>query len=1109
MPASPSDTELLAGLNPVQREAVVHDEGPLLVIAGAGSGKTRVLTSRIAHLVQTGVSPFEILAITFTNKAAQEMKARVGALVGPVAEKMWVSTFHSACVRILRRDGHRLGYPSSFTIYDQADAVRLTGYVIRDKGLDSKRFPPRSVHATISAAKNDDLGPEAYAARAQVIFERKIAEVYAEYQDRLRKAGAMDFDDILRNAVELFRQEPEVLEHYRRRFRHVLVDEYQDTNKVQNELILQLAGEHRNVCIVGDSDQCLLPGTLVDTPDGPRAIEEIGVGDQVMGVRGGDQAESGTVTAVAPGRYEGRVYRVRAGDGEVTGTPHHLVPARVVLDDGLHLVYLMERAGLGYRIGRTKSVRPNKSGALDLVPRVRLNQEMGDRLWILGVYPDLREAAKWESWFAGQYGIPTACFHANGRRLAMEQEQLDWLYASIDTEVRAKDLLEDLDLHFDFPHLVPQNGRRRQTLNLTMFSDVRGANAGHRIQWSSTRSDIAARLHDAGLPVRDGKKPGTYLLEVMRTSFVEITGLANAIAHAGGLDIRRRASIGGTVWDLMPLSHLRPGMEMLSSDAEGVLHRVRVEEVEVGDYAGPVHDLEVSPTHTFIAGGLVTRNSIYRFRGADIRNILEFEEAFPDATVVVLEQNYRSTQTILDAANAVITNNLSRKPKELWTDEGDGHAIIRYHADTETDEAQWVAHEIAKLHDSGDHRWGDVAIFYRTNGQSRVMEEHLLRAGIPYKVVGGTRFYDRREVKDALAYVKAVVNPADEVSVKRILNVPKRGIGDSTVAKLDAWAAMHAITFMEALRRADDAGVSGRAVKGIADFLSVIDASAEIVEQGPGPLLESVLQRSGYLDELQVEHSIEAEGRLENLSELVGSAREAESVDLFLEQVSLVADADEIPDDDSFVVLMTLHSAKGLEFPAVFLIGLEDGIFPHLRSLGEPTELEEERRLAYVGITRARERLYLTHAWSRTIYGATQYNPPSRFLDEIPQRLVESIDGNRRSSRAGSWADSAGTTSSISSWGDRPERRSRISSERRQANRERMVDQAIAAGQQAAAASPSGASFKVGDDVVHGKWGEGVVLDLRGSGDKTEITINFPSVGQKVLLLAWAPLKKG
>lgn len=1109
MPATPSDAELLEGLNPVQREAVIHDEGPLLVIAGAGSGKTRVLTSRIAHLIKNGVSPFEILAITFTNKAAQEMKHRVGALVGPVAEKMWVSTFHSACVRILRRDGHRLGYPSSFTIYDQADAVRLTGYVIRDQGLDAKRFPPRSVHATISAAKNDDVGPEAFKARAEVIFERKIADVYAEYQDRLLKAGAMDFDDILRNAVELFRREPEVLEHYRRRFQHVLVDEYQDTNKVQNELILQLAGEHHNVCIVGDSDQCLLPGTQVDVPGGTKSIEDIAEGDVVLGAGGGHVLTTASVTKVMPGRYDGRVYRVSAGGRTVVGTPHHIVLARPTLEPEQFVVYLMERADKGFRIGRTMSVRPRRSGEPDLGPRVRLNQEHGDRLWILGVYASASSAAWWESWFAAQYGLPTACFHDSGRRLAMEQQDLDRLFESIDTRSRAKDLLEDLDLHTDFPHLIPQNGARRQTLNLTMFSDHRHGDVGyHRVQWSSNRSEIAERLADAGFAVRPGKLEGTYRVEISRQNYPDALDVAKRMAHAGGLPIRRRASVANQTWDFMPLSHLRPGMTLLQAGEGGGLSPVVIDGVEVGDYTGPVYDLEVSPTHTYAANSMLMHNSIYRFRGADIRNILEFEEAFPDATVVVLEQNYRSTQTILDAANAVITNNLSRKPKELWTDEGDGHAIIRYHADTETDEAQWVAHEIAKLHDSGDHVWGDVAVFYRTNGQSRVMEEHLLRAGIPYKVVGGTRFYDRREIKDALAYLKAVVNPADEVAVKRVLNIPKRGIGDSSVAKLDAWAAMHGYTFMQALRRAGEAGIQGRAVKGIADFLSVIDNAAEVIDQGPGPLLESVLNRSGYLDELQVEHSIEAEGRLENLSELVGSAREAESVDVFLEQVSLVADSDQIPDDDSQVVLMTLHSAKGLEFPAVFLIGLEDGIFPHLRSLGEPTELEEERRLAYVGITRARERLYLTHAWSRTIFGSTQYNPPSRFLDEIPQRLVQSIDGNRRGSRAGSWSDSAAMDSSTSSWGDRPERRSRISSEQRQRNRERMVDQAIAAGQQATSSASTGSPYKVGDDVVHGKWGEGVVLDLQGSGDKTEITIHFPTVGQKVLLLAWAPLKK-
>ena len=1085
-PASP-DRTLLEGLNPVQREAVVHDEGPLLVIAGAGSGKTRVLTSRIAHLIETGVSPFEILAITFTNKAAQEMKHRVGALVGPVAEKMWVSTFHSACVRILRRDGHRLGYPSSFTIYDQADALRLTGYVVRDLNLDAKRFPSRSVHGAISAAKNDDVGPEEMAARAELIFERKIADVYREYQARLLKAGAMDFDDLLRNTVELFRTEPEVLEHYRRRFRHVLVDEYQDTNKVQNELVVALAGQHRNVCIVGDSDQCLLPGSLIGTPDGQRPIEDLQEGDPILGAGGGHVLTTSQISKVMPGRYDGRVYRVTVGGRTIEGTPHHIVPAQPTLDPDRFVVYLMERADKGYGVGATMS------GGL----HERLNQECGDRLWILGVYATPSAAAWWESWFGAQYGLAT------------DQQDLDRLFASIDTRSRAKDLIEDLDLHLDFAHLVAQSGARRQSLNLTMFSDQRhGAVGYHRVQWSSNRSEVADRLRGAGFRVRPGQRAGTARVETSRQSYREALELARAMGHAGGLDIRRRANIAGQIWDFLPLSHLRPGMTVLQADHDGALVPATVEGVEVGEYSGPVYDLEVAQLHTYVAENTLVHNSIYRFRGADIRNILQFEDAFPEATVVVLEQNYRSTQTILDAANAVIANNLGRAPKELWTDEGDGHTIVRYHADDEGDEAQWVAHEIAKLHDSGDHRWGDVAVFYRTNAQSRVVEEHLLRAGIPYKVIGGTRFYDRREVKDALAYVKAVVNPADEVSVKRVLNVPKRGIGDSTVAKLDAWAAMQGLTFMAALRRSDEAGVSGRAVKGIADFLSVIDNSASAVDDGPGPLLESVLGRSGYVDELQAEHSIEAEGRLENLAELIGSARELESVDVFLEQVSLVADSDELPDDDSSVVLMTLHSAKGLEFPAVFLVGLEDGIFPHLRSLGEPTELEEERRLAYVGITRARERLYLTHAWSRTIYGSTQYNPPSRFLDEIPQRLVTSIDGNRRSSRAGSWSDSSGTNSSVSSWGDRPERSSRISSERRQANRDRIVDQAIDAGQRSVAAVPNESGLRVGDDVMHAKWGEGVVLDLQGGGDKTEVTVHFPEVGQKVLLLAWAPLKK-
>jgi ATP-dependent DNA helicase UvrD/PcrA len=776
-------SDLLEGLNPVQSDAVVHAEGPLLVVAGAGSGKTRVLTYRIAHLIRDrGVSPFEILAITFTNKAADEMKTRVEALVGPVAQKMWVSTFHSACVRILRRDADKLGFPRQFTIYDQADAVRLTGYVIRDLGLDSKRFPPRSIHAAISAAKNDGVDAEAYGARAGNIFERKIADVFTEYQSRLARAGSMDFDDLLGQALRLLREHPDVLQHYQRRFKHILVDEYQDTNRVQNDLVLLLAADHRNICVVGDQDQ-----------------------------------------------------------------------------------------------------------------------------------------------------------------------------------------------------------------------------------------------------------------------------------------------------------------------------------------------------------------SIYAFRGADMRNIVEFEDAFPDTTVVLLEQNYRSTQTILDAANAVIAHNIARKPKELWTDQGAGDQIVRYHADDEVDEAQWITREITRLHGSTEAvigagtgpdryrkaptepsasetgaslyrddgvKWGDIAVFYRTNAQSRVLEEQLMRADIPYKVVGGTRFYDRREIKDAIAFLRAVVNPADEVSLKRVINEPKRGVGDTSIGKLDAWATAHGLSFMDALRRADDAGVSGKALRGIEAFLTLLDDVADMVAGSPGPLLQQLLERSGYLDQLEAERSIEAEGRLENLAELVGAANEAETVDEFLEQISLVADTDDLDDDATSVTLMTLHSAKGLEFPIVFLIGLEDGIFPHLRSLTEPDQLEEERRLAYVGITRARRRLYLTHAWSRTLFGGTQYNPPSRFLDEIPTDLVRDVEGHRRASRSGRiyGGGGGGWRSGGSTGGDRALRVA--------AGKDRIVERAMESSRKPSRSGAEGLGLKVGDDVRHNVFGEGVILDMSGTGDKTEALVRFPAVGEKRLLLSWAPLEK-
>ncbi len=740
------DSPVTEGLNPAQLDAVTHQGGPLLVVAGAGSGKTRVLTRRIAWMIERGVSPYDILAITFTNKAANEMKHRVQDLVGPVAQRMWVSTFHSACVRILRREANVIGFESNFGIYDQADAVRLTGYVIRDLGLDPKRYQPRAVHGLISAAKNDGMRPDAYAEQASEGpgMVKKASEIYYEYQQRMQQAGAMDFDDLLLNTLEVFRESPEVLGQYQNRFKHILVDEYQDTNGVQNELVLSLAASDGNVTVVGDSDQ-----------------------------------------------------------------------------------------------------------------------------------------------------------------------------------------------------------------------------------------------------------------------------------------------------------------------------------------------------------------SVYRFRGADIRNIIQFEEAFDDTTVVLLEQNYRSTQTILDAANAVIANNFDRKPKNLWTDAGGGEKIFRYHAEDQTDESRYIAGELARLHDSADYRWGDMAVFYRTNAQSRVIEEYFMRVGIPYKVIGGTRFYDRKEVKDAMAYLKVVANPADEVSAKRVLNSPKRGVGDTSVGKIDNYSRANAVTFFEALNHASDAGVSGKAIKGIASFLELVSGFAELVEKGPATVLEAILQDTGYIAELEDQRSIEAEGRLENLQELLGVARDFETVEEFLEQVSLVADADNIDNDESAVLLMTMHAAKGLEFPVVVILGLEDGVFPHMRSMTDPEEMSEERRLAYVGITRARDRLYLTNAWSRMLFGQTQYNPPSRFLKEIPSELLEHSPGSR---------DSKVTTEPV--FGRRSDTRSSgsLMGKSSFAGRNRIVAGA-AKPMRPKGSSPS-PEIKVGDDVNHKKWGEGVVLDLRGNGDKTEVVIRFPDVGEKTLLLAWAPLKK-
>ncbi|MFA9429729.1 UvrD-helicase domain-containing protein [Egicoccus sp. AB-alg2] len=1084
-----ADPRLLEGLNPAQRDAVETVDGPVLVVAGAGSGKTRVLTHRIAHLIRDRhVSPFELLAITFTNKAAGEMAQRVGGLVGDrLSDRMWVTTFHKSCVRILRRELTRLGYRSGFTIYDAQDSQRLIGQIAKDLGVDDKRLSPRAIQHAISNAKDELVDHETYASRAGAWPEIQIADVYKAYQDRLLRANALDFDDLIVKTVEIFQLFDPVLEHWQQRFQYLMVDEYQDTNRAQYHLVNLLAAANRNIMVVGDHDQCLVPGTPISTIRGPVPVEEVQEGDVVLGTGGTHEAVARPVTKVMQGSYLGPVWRVHVGGQLLVGTPHHMVLARFTNDlHDRHLVYLMYRADRGYRIGRTKAVRPATSKQVEVGLRVRVNQERADAAWVLKVCDDVGEATFWESYFAAEYGLPTMCFHSEGRNLSISDERLAELFGRVDTERRAKDLMADLCLHPDFPHYRPGGGRRRQTVNVVMYQDHRYGEVGmHRVTWGSNRQEMADRLRAAGHRVRDNGKGG-WKIETSRKSYEAALTLARQIAADGGIDVVRRAQIDGVRWPVVPLSHVHPGMKVLLEREEEFVEAT-VDHVDVGFHDGPVYDLEVADTHTYVANSMLVHNSIYAFRGATVQNLLDFERDYPDATVIPLVQNYRSTQTILDAANAVIRNNASRYPKDLWTDQGLGEPVVRYHADDEHDEAAFVAEELEKLRAEG-FTFDDAAVFYRTNAQSRVLEDVFIRVGIPYRVIGGVRFYERKEIKDVLAYARLLVNPDDDVSARRVVNTPRRGVGDRTVEAVDWHARREGISFLEACRQAEHVqGLATRAIGAVTSFVDLLDGLRTALEHDLAvpDLIEEIWNRTGYLRELQAERTVEALGREENLRELKSVATEVHErgggsdpsrpghgatgiagLETFLESVTLVSDQDELEDaEDGTVTLMTLHTAKGLEFPVVFLVGMEDGVFPHVRSLDDTAELEEERRLCYVGLTRAQQRLYVTHADHRTLWGGTSYNPPSRFLDELPGNLVERRGATRATSAA---------------------------------SRRRDKELLEVAGEE----------FRPGDRVLHTKFGPGTIASLTGEGERAEATVDFDKAGRKHLMLAYAPLVK-
>jgi DNA helicase II / ATP-dependent DNA helicase PcrA len=1089
MPDTARIDALLEGLNEPQRDAVTHGEGPLLILAGAGSGKTRVLTHRIAYLLRTGQARAdEILAITFTNKAAQEMRERVELLVGRATRAMWVMTFHSACARMLRADAHRLGYTRQFTIYDAADSRRLIKKCLDDLDIDVKRFTPRAMQSQISDAKNKLRSAEDYRQLVGSFFEQTVADVYEHYEREIHRMNAMDFDDLLFRAVNLLELFQEVRDRYSQAFRWILVDEYQDTNHAQYRWLQLLASEHRNLAVVGDDDQCLIEGTPITMGDGSvKPIEAVQVGDEVLSCYGSGDFRPARVARTH--RAHARLgIRIRtAGGRELVSTQEHTHFAgfKAGLTPQLHMTYVMRR-GDKFRVGTTRTYH-RRAHPSDIGVQTRANQERADGAWVLSVHDTAADARAAEAILSLQYQLPTVPFVSRagkGRVLWADQVALDRIFTSVDTLQGGCQLLVESGCSPDLPQHTPRShdGGPR-TVTVTLCGDRRGRRPCHLVTVGGRDETARRALELLGLNVKRGKAhPESWRFEAAFTDFGELMRLIRRIHSVLPIQVRRVARLGtgregrGNALPFLSAAAVRPGMVMFLADGSYDL----VESVERVELDRPVHDLDVEDTHNFIANGLITHNSIYSFRGADIQNILGFEEDFVDAHVVRLEQNYRSTQTILSAANAVVAHNRGRKTKALWTDIGEGDKIrVRELAD-EHAEARFVAADIERMVDEGVSR-SEIAVFYRTNAQSRVLEDMLVRAQIGYQVIGGTKFYDRAEIKDAIAYLTFIVNPQDAGAFTRIANSPKRGLGQTSLSRVLSYADTMGIPVWDAAANPDDVTSLGTAaVKALHRFMSTMTRLKERAEEAPvGELLQETLNETGYLEALAAERTIEAQGRIENLEELVQVGREYDntnpegSLEEFLQQISLLADADTLRDDEGLVTLMTMHNAKGLEFPIVFMIGMEDGVFPHSRALDEG-DVEEERRLAYVGITRAMRDLTLTSARRRNAFGANTYGVRSRFIDEIPEELTDQAEraaAGLPTGRVASWAGAAAASAEASG----------------------RVDSA-------------GQVFRIGDDVVHAQLGDGVVIGNEPGGI---VVVRFAQDGRERKLMAdYAPIRR-
>lgn len=1103
--------EILEGLNDKQYEAVINTEGPCLVIAGAGSGKTKVLTHKIAYLIQEkNVLPWNILAITFTNKAANEMKERIAGLVGDAAKDMWIGTFHSICVRILRKFIDRIGFNSSFIIFDTSDQKSLVKRCLKELDIDDKILGDKTCLYEISNAKNEMLEPDNYRAKVHGDFKReKIANVYELYQKKLKENNAIDFDDIINFTIKILLENPDVLEYYTNKFKYILVDEYQDTNKSQFTLVTMLASKHGNITAVGDNDQCLVGDTKIQTVSGTKTIKEIKEGEKVLCAAGNGNIKEGIVESKKIKDYKGDIIKITTQDGNIIkGTPNHIIFAKLAPDYNNFYVYLMYKQGLGYRIGQTRGVRKNDKSEIQNGLSVRMRQEKGDKIWLIKTCKTLQEARYFESYYAFLYGIPTLVFHPVGRELQWTQKNINELFNNIDTESRAEKLMQDLGIFKEYPLIVPQasirGGTQRKIVNIVYFAGTerKDGKCGHRVYINSSDENFKKQLIKNGLNTRKGKA-STWRVEIERAKYEDAYEFAENISNISN-DIIVSSKINlikHKFFNFMPLSHIRENMIVVVYE-NGELKEDIVKKVEIEKFEGKVYDLNIQEYRQYFANNICVHNCIYGFRGSDITNILNFEKDFPGTKIIKLEQNYRCTGSILNIANEVIKNNEVKYEKKLWTENEEGELPKVYCSDNEYDEGRYIVEQIEHLRRQEKYKYSDFAVLYRMNTQSRAIEDILRREMVPYKIVGGLKFYERKEIKDIISYLRLVQNPSDNISLNRIINEPKRGIGRTSLETVEQTAGQFNTSMYEVIKNANNYGLN-RVYTNSREFVNCIE---EFIAQKNNlkisELIQKILKDTGYLKTLEDENTDETKNRIANLEEFLNVAIEFEeesaenTLNEFLEGITLSSDLDNIEETDESVTLMTLHSAKGLEFPVVFLVGMEEGVFPGYKSIGEDKEIEEERRLCYVGITRAKERLFLTRSKQRTTFGSTTYNQPSRFLKEIPANMLdgyeEAIEGKTTYEK-----ESLGESGYTWSYGSKS-----------QSNMFRTAESFLnSLKKQPQNQVVNFSQYQAGVKVYHKKFGEGIINYVEPEGDDLKVDINFDKFGHKRLMAKFANLE--